>query len=211
MVAHAPVPGGHGCPAADSNPTRSAAAVPPSAGQRWCSSHPSPPWRPPSTRPDLYDVEYGTRFAVSAPAGPRPPAGRCSSSVGSSRTVMAFAPEQLPPLPTAAGADRPAVQLRSHRGRPGPKPDAMSPGYWPTAFARSGCSWKLMPNFVSRRGNVLHLATHTAARDIPVMHDHMPLAPALWRLCHEAAMACPEIPRRTFIRQVAPDLRPAAG
>src|SRR3954454_9843704 len=57
------------------------------------------------SRPDLYDVEYGARLDLVRARLAEAPGRPLLVAVGSSRLVMAFAPEQLPPVPTADGPD----------------------------------------------------------------------------------------------------------
>jgi hypothetical protein len=157
------------------------------------------------SRPDLYDVEYGARLALIRARHAETPDRPLLLVVGSSRTVMAFAPEKLPPLRTKDGAEVMPFNF-GHFGA-GPIQNLMDI----TRMLADGVRprWvfiEMMPTFVTHEG-MSFIASHTASRDFAIMHPHM-----RWnRLYGDYAMRrlslAPKYPAE-LLRDVAPDLAP---
>jgi hypothetical protein len=155
--------------------------------------------------PELYDVEYAARLDLLRARMAEDPDRPLLLVVGSSRTVMGFAPEQLPPLRTADGAEVLPFNF-GHFGA-GPLMNLMlmsrllADGIRPRWMVL-----ELMPSHVAHEG--LPLITQiSAARDLPVLHPH-----ARWyRLYGDYLLrrlwAAPKVTAE-LLRPIAPDLCP---
>jgi hypothetical protein len=157
------------------------------------------------SRPDLYDVEYGARLSLLRARQAETPGRPLLLVVGSSRTVMAFAPEKLPPMQTADGAEVLPFNF-GHFGA-GPIQNLMDVSRMLADGVRPRWLFvEMMPTFVAHEG-MSFIASHTASRDFPVMHAHM-----RWhRLYGDYAMRrltlAPKFPAE-LLRDVAPDVAP---
>jgi hypothetical protein len=153
--------------------------------------------------PELYDFEYGTRLTLLRARQAETPDRPLLLVVGSSRTVMAFAPEQMPPMRTADGTEVLPFNF-GHFGA-GPIHNLMDVSRMFADGVRPRWVFlELMPTFVAHEG-MQFLACHTAARDFPVMHGYM-----RWhRLYGDYAMRrlslAPKFPGE-WLRTIAPDL-----
>jgi hypothetical protein len=155
--------------------------------------------------PELCDCEYGERLRTLRERRAEAPDRPQLLVLGSSRTVMAFAPEQLPPLPTPTGSNAlpfnfglvgagPILNLAqvSRMLADGVRPD------WVVL--------ELMPTFVCHE-NMAFISVHAAARDLPVIGRHV-----RWhRLYGEYALrrlwVAPKYPGELLAR-FAPDMLP---
>jgi hypothetical protein len=122
--------------------------------------------------PEVYDVEYASRLATLRARQAEAPGRPLLLAVGSSRTVMSFTPELLPPLRTAGGADCLPFNF-GHIGA-GPIMNLMQLRRMLADGVRP--DWLLlevMPSYLSHEGWYF-ITLHTAARDFPVLYRHVP-------------------------------------
>jgi hypothetical protein len=155
--------------------------------------------------PDVYDVEYASRLALLRTRQAEAPDRPLLLAVGSSRTVMAFAPEQLPPLRTPAGEDVLPFNF-GHIGS-GPVQNLMEASRMLADGLRP--RWvllELLPTQVAHEG-MAFIALHTTARDIPVMHDHMSWHHLYGDYALRQLRLAPKYPGE-LLRRYAPDLAP---
>ncbi len=156
-------------------------------------------------RPDLYDAEYAARLALARARLAEAPGRPLLVAVGSSRLVMAFAPERLPPLPAAGGAD--VVPFNFGHVGAGPIQNLMDVSRMLADGVRPRWLFlELMPAFLCHEGQVF-ISEHTAARDFPVLHGYMKwrhlYGDYAWRRLALAPQYAGE-----FVRRVAPGVVP---
>jgi hypothetical protein len=157
------------------------------------------------SHPELYDVEYGMKLALVRARQAETPGRPLLVALGSSRTVMAFAPEQLPPLPTADGP--PVLPFNFAAVGAGPILNVAAVSRLLADGVRPRWLFlELMPTFVCHE-NMQFISMHAAARDFPVLGRHL-----RWdRLYGEYALrrlwVAPKCPGELLLR-VAPDLLP---
>jgi hypothetical protein len=116
-------------------------------------------------QPELYDEEFATRMAILQQRRVEDPDRPLLAVIGSSRTALAFAPEQLPPLVTPAGK-RVLPFNCSHFGA-GPAMNLMLLRRLLDAGVRP--RWvvvELMPQFLAHE-SWQYLTHSAAARDLP--------------------------------------------
>jgi hypothetical protein len=157
------------------------------------------------SRPELYDIEYATRLALLRTRIAEAPDRPLLLVIGSSRTCMGFAPEQLPPLTDASGAKVLPFNF-GHVGA-GPLMNLMDVSRMLADGIRPRWVFvEMMPTFVSHEG-MAFISLHTAARDLRVLRDYMQ-----WhRLYGDYALRrLWQAPRYSgeLMRAVAPDLAP---
>lgn len=157
------------------------------------------------SRPESYDVEYGMKLGLLRARQAEAPGRPVLVALGSSRTVMAFAPEQLPPLPTAEGP--PVIPFNFATVGSGPILNVAAVSRLLADGVRPRWLFlELMPTFVCHE-NMQFISTHVAARDLPVLGGYV-----RWdRLYGEYALrrlwVAPKCPGEMLLR-VVPDILP---